>query len=114
MSETDLKLLSHISHRFLKNNKQRSVFIDIGSIGVTHWNCFHVEDNNSSVSDSFGGPFNEFLLNQLPKQKFIIFIKFKLSKVDSVIRTVITFLSNRKYRLLQRCFKNLYGLNKCR
>ena len=42
------------------------VNIENGAQGGTHWTCFIVKGNKSNYFDSFGGPPDKFLLNQLP------------------------------------------------
>ena len=57
------------------------VNIDNGSQGGTHWTCFIVKDNKSYYFDSFGGPPDKFLLNQLPKP--IIYHNYKIQDINS-------------------------------
>ena len=57
------------------------VNIDNGSQGGSHWTCFIVKDNKSYYFDSFGGPPDKFLLNQLPKP--IIYHKYKIQDINS-------------------------------
>ena len=44
-------------------------FVNINnvSMGSSHWTSFVMEDNTSNYFDSFGGPPDKILLNQLPK-----------------------------------------------
>ena len=42
--------------------------IDNGSMGGSHWSSFIVKVKKSYLFDSFGGPPDKFLLNQLPNQ----------------------------------------------
>ena len=49
---------------------------DDGSQGGSHWTCFIVKDINSYYFDSFGGPPDKFLLNQLLKP--ILYHNYKI------------------------------------
>ena len=57
------------------------VNIDNGSQGGTHWTCFIVKDNKSYYFDSFGGPPDRILSNQLPKPK--IYHNYKIQDINS-------------------------------
>ena len=58
-------------------------FINIGTYknGGSHWCCFIIKDNKSYCFDSFGGPPDKFLLNQLSKP--IIYHNYKIQDIDS-------------------------------
>ena len=57
------------------------VNIDDGSQNGTHWTCFIVKGNKSYYFDSFGGPPDKFLLNQLHKP--IIYYNYKIQDINS-------------------------------
>ena len=59
-------------HIFPRDSRLYSdkVFVNIenGSQGGIHCTCFYIKDNKSFYFDSFGGPPDKLLLNQLPKR----------------------------------------------
>ena len=57
------------------------VNIDNGSMGGSHRTCFCIGDNKSFYFDSFGGPPDKFLLNQLPKP--VIYHNYKIQDINS-------------------------------
>ena len=69
--------------------------IDNGITGGSHWTCFYIKDNADSTShagsakksfyfDSFDGPPDKFLLNQLSKAIKVQKYEIKISKVEYV------------------------------
>ena len=52
------------------------IIIDNGSMGGSHWTCFHMKDKKSYYFESFGSQPDKFLLNQLPKP--IIYHNYKI------------------------------------
>ena len=59
------------------------VNMDNGIRGGSHWYAFYVKDNKSYYFDSFGGPPDKYLLNQLPKS--ITYHNYKIQDINSKI-----------------------------
>ena len=68
------------------------VNIDNGRLSDTHWTCFIVKDNKSLYFDSFGGQFDEFLLNQLPKSK--VCHNFKIQDLNGKLCGPTVYISS--------------------
>ena len=95
VTETDLKkVLDYFTYLtdFITTTEKRSVNIEMGSMGGTHWTWFYVLENKSIYFDSFAEPLDKILLQQTLKPIFLVFIYFKTLRVDCAEYFVCTLL----------------------